>query len=99
MEVRGVDPRDMGWETEPVGYRVYFWERRKGVGPAGPQGADPWTSEEYELTEIRDVMEAIEWANSKAGGRRYTLYAIHQRGDSGLGMIRLLGVDPTTASS
>ena len=38
--------------------------------------------------------EVIDWANAKAAGRMYTLYAVHDRGDE-RGLIHLFGVDPT----
>ena len=99
MEVRHVDPRDMQWESEPIGYRVYFWEPLEDGRSPRPGEAAPWASDEYELTEVRDVIEALEWADAKADGRRYTLYAVHQRGAPELGILHLLGVDPTIAPS
>jgi hypothetical protein len=82
MDVRPVDPCDTVWELDSPTYRVYFWRARSGG----------YECEEFEL-DARDVDEAIEWAESRAGGRTFTLYAVVDGAERGL--IRLLGVDPT----
>jgi hypothetical protein len=93
MDARSVDPRNSLWTAEPSGYRVDFWR------PLGPIPDDrglgaPYEADERLITGAGDVTEVIDWANAKAGGRTYTLYAVHDRGDEG-GLIHLFGVDPT----
>ena len=96
MEARPVDPRDIGWEAKPAAYRVYFWKRLGGDPPKSD--ASGWMSDEYELTGVGDVSEAIDWASDHSAGRRYTLYAVLEDGARGKGTIRLLGVDRTISS-
>lgn len=79
LDVRPVDPRDQMWEVRETKYRVYFWD------------ADA-SSSEWELTGC-DVEAALQWAQNSAGGRRFTLYAAAVDSE-GLGLIRLIGVDP-----
>jgi hypothetical protein len=56
MEVRPVDPRDVGREV-PAVYRVYFWSRGRTM------------CEEFELTEAVDVHEVLRWIDANAAGR------------------------------
>jgi hypothetical protein len=80
-DARPVDPRDQMWEVHEPRYRVHFWD------------ADA-RSDEWELTGV-DVQEALHWAQDSAGGRSFTFYAVADAvGREGLGLIRLLGVDP-----
>ena len=79
LDARPVDPRDQMWEVHEPKYRVYFW--------AADTSCDEW-----ELTGC-DVQEALQWAQDSAGGRTFTLYAVAVSPE-GLGLIRLLGVDP-----
>ena len=91
VKVEHVDPRDGRYREMATAYRVYFWELaykpERGIPPL-------WSSDEYELTDVRDVAEVLEWAEASSKGRAYTLYAIHDRGTD-RGLIQLLGVDPT----
>lgn len=85
MQTCPVDPRDTGWEIDSPSYRVYLWRARAGG----------YESEEFELSGVRDVGEAIAWAESAARSERtYTLYVLVDQGDD-RGLVRLLGVDPT----
>jgi hypothetical protein len=84
VEVKPVDPRDTGWETDDPRYRVYFW-KQQGPGLM-------WSSDEWELTGA-DVESALAWARADEAGRQFVLYAV-VRDSAGLGMIRLLGDDP-----
>ena len=81
LDVRPVDPRDQMWEVDKPEYRAYFWD------------VDAGSSDEWELTGC-DVQEALQWARDSAGGRTFTLYAVVAVSPEGLGLIRLLGVDP-----
>ncbi len=89
---RHIDPRDQRWQVDHPSYRVYFWQR---LGDAEDSG---WTSEEWEL-EGADVAEALEWANEQSHGRSFVLYASVPSAsipnETGIGLITLLGVDPT----
>lgn len=80
LDVRPVDPRDQTWEVHEPRYRVCFWD------------VDA-SSDEWELTGC-DVEEALQWAQDSAGGRRFTLYAVAVDAKD-VGLLRLLGVDPT----
>ncbi|PRB36092.1 hypothetical protein CQ020_22080 [Arthrobacter sp. MYb23] len=66
-------------DREPS-YRVDFWS---AVG----------ASEEWQLTEVADVTEVLAWAEERADGRTFVVYAefVHEGGH---GMIRLLGAEP-----
>jgi hypothetical protein len=98
MNVRHCDPRDMKWRHEPLAYRVYFWRPLGGTTERPADIGIPYESDEFELTDARNVMEVIEWANADSAGRTYTLYAVSEDGVGGRrGMIHLAGVDPTVA--
>jgi hypothetical protein len=92
--VQGIDPRDTEWEVEGPAYRVYFW--RQPLAPEGvPQELVMFHSYEYRLTEASDVGEVLDWARATAEpDQTFTLYVEHRHGDS-LGLIHLMGVDPT----
>jgi len=76
-----IDPRDETWESYHPDYRVYFWDTNAA-------------SHEWELTECDDLDEVRRWAEDRAQGRTFTLYAVvRQLGE--VGLVRLLGTDPT----
>jgi hypothetical protein len=93
MLAQPVDPRDQRWEVpEPI-YRVCFWDC-----PAPERADSMWTSDEWQL-EGSDIDEVLAWAQAKAEGRRFVVYAEVTGGQpSGLGLVRLLGTDPTDSS-
>jgi hypothetical protein len=65
---------------------VYFW-RREGGG---------YQAEEFQLTGASDVREVLAWAEERADGRTFTVYALlRSRGE--LGLVQLAGVDPTAS--
>ena len=78
VNVRGVDPRDQGWDIDRPSYRVCFFDASGG-------------SDEYEVSNA-DVIEVLDWAEAQRAGRTYALYACVPSGD--LGLVRLLGTDP-----
>jgi hypothetical protein len=84
VHARPVDPRDTRWEVSTPSYRVYFWER---------QGVGGYRSDEFEL-DGSDVDEVLRWANERAGGRTFVVYAALTRGGEP-GLVRLAGIDPT----
>jgi hypothetical protein len=51
-------------------------------------------SDEWLLTGVRDVYEALDWANNNADGRRFVLYARFHDGKS-IGVARLAGEEPS----
>jgi hypothetical protein len=90
MQAQPVDPRDNRWEVSRPSYRVYFWERlepeRVGSG---------WSSNEWRL-EGADVDEVLAWAHARAAGRPFVAYVeVPLSQPDGLGLVRLLGTDPT----
>ncbi|WP_344533406.1 hypothetical protein [Streptomyces albiaxialis] len=85
MDVRGVDPRDAGWEDEEPRYRVYFWDRRRTA------------SDEYEVRGAEGVDEVLAWTRARAAARpglTYTVYALVEPARPGErpGLVRLAGV-------
>jgi hypothetical protein len=90
MLAQPVDPRDQRWEVAKPVYRVYFWERQT------PERTDSgWTSDEWQL-EDADIGEVLEWAQAKAASRQFGVYVeVTQGQPDGLGLVRLLGTDPT----
>ncbi len=88
MKAQRVDPRDGSWEVDRPVYRVYFW------GQLDASEGGMWASDEWELTDADDVMVVRNWAELNSNGRRFVMYVTVQA-DDGLGMIRLLGVDPS----
>ncbi|MEO5850897.1 MAG: hypothetical protein ABIQ15_00140 [Nocardioides sp.] len=97
MIIEGVDPRDIAWEVDHPPYRVYFW--RHGRVPAGTAPVDVgYAADEYRLSGVTDVDEALTWARAKATPEQsFTLYVEDVR-DGRRGLIRLAGTDPTVMS-
>jgi hypothetical protein len=93
MLAQPVDPRDQRWEVPKPIYRVYFWERQT------PERTDSgWASDEWRL-EDTDIDEVLKWAQAKATSRRFVVYVeVTGAQPDGLGLVRLLGTDPTDAS-
>jgi hypothetical protein len=94
VKVEGVDPRDAEWEVDQPVYRVYFWHQ-----PPAPPGVAQedvmYHCAEYRLTEVADLVEVLDWARRTArADQTFTLYVEH-RAAGRLGLIQLLGVDPT----
>ena len=87
MQTRQVDPRDTRWEVDRPVYRVYFWQRLGSHKDSG------WASQEWQV-EDADADEVLTWAGSTARDRAFTLYVCCEC-DGEIGLIRLLGSDPT----
>jgi hypothetical protein len=94
VRARSTDPREDRWRGEPIAYRVDFWKPLGNLNPRRLSIGVPFQSDEWMLTDVRDVSEAIEWADAHADGRTYTLYAVYESGAE-RGLIHLLGVNPT----
>jgi hypothetical protein len=88
VEHRPVDPRDIQWEIASPRYRVYFWQSLASGG---------YSSDEFELTGAVDVKHVLRWAEDRAAGRTYVVYALVELGSSP-GLVQLAGVDPTGTS-
>jgi hypothetical protein len=86
MNIRMLDPRDATWEVDQPKYRIDLWRLQGGRSGV-------WESESFEL-EDTDVAEAIAWADAHSKGRAFVLYAAF-RNQEGMGIVRLLGSDPT----
>lgn len=92
--VDAVDPRDIEWEVDQPTYRVYFWHQ-----PAAPPGVGQesvmFHGDEYRLGDAANVDEVLGWARERARtDQTFTLYVEHRDGDR-LGLIQLMGTDPT----
>jgi hypothetical protein len=87
LDARPVDPRDARWEMWNPGYRVCFW-RREG---------DAYASREFDIAsaEVDDVLAWID--DNRLHEETFVLIAVVDRGD-GVGIIRLVGVDPTRSA-
>ncbi|MGM0931099.1 MAG: hypothetical protein ACQEXN_15540 [Actinomycetota bacterium] len=89
MEANRIDPRVESSLEENPDYRVDFWGPIKdGGGRVVADGSDEWL-----LTGVRDVHEALGWANDKADGRSFVLYARFHDGQR-IGVARLVGEEP-----
>lgn len=77
-----IDPRDQTWEVDEPTYRVCFWSAEMA-------------SDEWELLG-GDVDEALQWAHDSADGRTFTLHSV-VKSPGEVGLLRLLGTDPTRA--
>ena len=63
MDVKPIDPRFI--ESEPPAvYHVYFWSDRR------------LRSDEYELTDARNIHEVLEWTDANAGGREIEILSV-----------------------
>ena len=84
MEATQVDPRDVTWELDHPTYRVYFWTH------------DGAACDEWRVTDAGNVGDVLVWANERVGqGRRYQVF-VEVSAESGLGLLRLSGTDPTS---
>lgn len=82
-----VDPRDITWEVEHPTYRVHFWTHEGSA------------CDEWRVTEAADVHEVLAWADQRVGeGRGYQVF-VEVAPESGLGLLRLRGSDPTAPSA
>jgi hypothetical protein len=88
MNAARIDPRDESWGIDRPAYRVYFWH------PQGTGEDSMWSSDEWELTDVDDVVSAMSWAESNSNGRRFVIY-VKALTHEGIGLVRLLGLDPS----
>jgi len=92
------------WEHGPIHrYHVTFWRQPQVPPEQLPEGVTQdrvmWSANEIDLLDVRDVVEALRWAEEEARRRDsiFTLYAVVDRGD-GEGLVWLVGWDPTVHS-
>ncbi|TGN62971.1 hypothetical protein EXE59_02665 [Nocardioides eburneiflavus] len=97
MIIEGVDPRDTQWEVDRPVYRVHFWHQ-----PPAPPGVvhehAMWHCDEYRVSDAVDVDEVLAWARDEAQPDRTFVLYVEQRDDRRCGLVRLLGVDPNSAT-
>jgi hypothetical protein len=94
MRISTVDPREVSLEDNEPTYRVYFWHR-----PPSPTGGAAesmaWNSEEWRLTDVRDVVEVLVWSEANVGQDRLHTVYVEFRDGGDLGLLRLAGAtDP-----
>jgi hypothetical protein len=83
-----VSALDGGWQADADGYRVFFWELVRDPPPP------MWECSPWRLTGAGDILEAIQWANANADGRRFMIYAEVRHGQQP-GLVLVYGADPT----
>jgi hypothetical protein len=70
-------------------YRVHFWRPVSHTG---------WRSREFEISG-GDIVAVLDWADRHADdGETFTVFAVVDEADRGLGLVHLTGGDPTRAS-
>lgn len=82
------------WMADTPTYRVDFW---RPISPGNPATglATGYKQDSFYVTDA-DVDEVIAWANSEARGREVVIYLSTKRANDEPGLIRLLGIDPTS---
>lgn len=95
MKAEPVDPSNVVativWPT----YRVYFWQQQ--ARPAELAHSRPpmaMQATEWRLTSVRDVHEALAWADENKGGARFEVF-VETIVVDGTELTRLAGFDPT----
>jgi hypothetical protein len=83
MKATLVDPRDVTWEVEHPTYRVYFWS------------SDGAACAEWRVTDVADVHQVLAWADQHVEDAWGYQVFIEVAPESGLGLLRLRGADPT----
>lgn len=92
MRVSETVHAEPAFSIDAPNYRVNFWKR-------SAEGA--WALEALVLTEVRSVIEALEWVEEHSNGRRFELFAECREEAVGAfarprtsGLVRLLGENP-----
>jgi hypothetical protein len=57
-----------------------------------------WHCDEYRLTEATDVQQVLDWARDTARRNQTFVLYVENRDAHRSGLVRLLGVDPTSAT-
>jgi hypothetical protein len=104
LNVRTLETLDVtAWEQDRPTYRADVWTQRR-VPSGSDQEKIGWKLEAYEITDVEDVREAIDWLEAKArkAGERdevnataSTLYAVGPQSMTGPGLMQLFGINPT----
>ena len=104
VEPRSPQALPSRWHHGPIHhYHVIFW-RQPHVPPEQlPEGVTQdrvmWAANENDMLDVRDVVEAVRWAEEEARrrGAIFTLYAVMDRGGQE-GQLWLAGWNPTVHS-
>jgi hypothetical protein len=91
-------PSDLRWQMGPMHhYYVTFWTQPTTASGGVDQAQIGWHEDMHEITNATDVVEVVEWAEQEARKRRalYTIFLRMDRGDAGVGLVWLAGLDPT----
>jgi hypothetical protein len=105
MNVRSFDSHEpLKWEIDQPTYRADIWTQKDAPGGSGQQFIG-WKHEAvYELTDVDDISEAIEWANARVREASAidgihqavsTLYVVLPPEITGAGIVQIHGVNPT----
>jgi len=105
MNVRSFDSHEpLKWEIDHPTYRADIWTQKDTLPGSGQQFIG-WKHEAvYELTDVDDISEAIEWANARVreasaiDGIHHavsTLYVVLPPEITGAGIVQIHGVNPT----
>ncbi|MGH2935783.1 MAG: hypothetical protein ACRDL2_14900 [Gaiellaceae bacterium] len=95
MEAQPISETSQRWKMDATAYRVFFWRAHGNLKPRAMHIGVGYSSETFELTGVRDVTEALDWANANAQGRTFTLYVVDDRDPGQTGLIQLFGINPT----
>jgi hypothetical protein len=93
MNVRQVDMRETRQRWKANTYRVYLWMPLGPVTPRDPLIGVPYESSAFELSEVSDVSEALQWAAEHTDGGTFTLYAVDETRED-LTLIHVSGLNP-----
>ena len=85
MKATRVDPRDVTWELDHPTYRVYFWTQ------------DGAACDEWRVTDAANFHDVIAWAYERVGAGRSHQVFVEVSAESGLGLLRLSGADPSSS--
>lgn len=91
LSVEPVDIEQPRWVVREPTYLVQFWEK---LSDPEPPVVPFWSCYSVRLRGVRDIEEAISWAETNAANREIALYAEVDRGDQH-GDVLLRGWDPT----
>jgi len=95
VNVQPVGETSHRWRLEADVYQVFFWRALGNLKPRPLHIGVPYSSATFELTGVRDVFEALDWANANADGRTFTLYVVDNRFPGEVGLIKVFGINPT----
>jgi hypothetical protein len=83
----------IGWWKRPTSYDVTFWEKLTDPQPPTPP---MWSEESHCIANAESAADVFAWAEANANGRSFVIDALVTLGERD-GLVRLHGLDPTTA--